>query len=168
MAVGFALMGVPRAGASYWTTFFPAAVVLGFGVTVCVAPLTTTVMNAVDSSLVGAASGVNNAASQIAALLAIALFGIVMSHVFDATLQQRLDALALPADVLQALLSERVKLGAMKVPEALDAGMRAKVQAAVAESFVAGFRWVMALSALMALAGAAIAWVMIAPKAGKR
>jgi hypothetical protein len=142
--------------------------VLGFGVTVCVAPLTTTVMNAVDSSLVGAASGVNNAASQIAALLAIALFGIVMSHVFDATLQQRLDALALPADVLQALLSERVKLGAMKIPEALDAGMRAKVQAAVAESFVAGFRWVMALSALMALAGAAIAWVMIAPKAGKR
>jgi hypothetical protein len=132
--------------------------------TVCVAPLTTTVMNAVDSSLVGAASGVNNAVSQIAALLAIALFGIVMNHVFNANLQQRLDALALPADVLQALMAERAKLGAMKIPEALDAGLRSKVQAAVAESFVAGFRWVMALSALMALASAAIAWVMISAK----
>ena len=163
-AAGFALMASPGAGGSYWTTFFPALTVLGFGMTVCVAPLTTTVMNAVDSSLVGAASGVNNAVSQIAALLAIALFGIVMNHVFDTNLQQRLDALTLPADVLKALMAERAKLGAMEIPEALDAGMRSKAQAAIAESFVAGFRWVMALSALMALASAAIAWVMITAK----
>jgi EmrB/QacA subfamily drug resistance transporter len=160
-AAGFALMALPGAGGSYWTTFFPAVTVLGFGMTVCVAPLTTTVINAVDSSLVGAASGVNNAVSQIAALLAIALFGIVMNHVFQATLQQRLDVLALPADVLQALLSERAKLGAMKVPEALDAATRSTIQAAIAESFVAGFRRAMMLSALMALASAAVAWVMV-------
>jgi predicted MFS family arabinose efflux permease len=164
-AAGFALMALPGAVGSYWTTFFPAVVVLGFGMTVCVAPLTTTVMNAVDSRLVGAASGVNNAVSQIAALLAIALFGIVMNHVFNVNLQQHLDALTLPADVLQALVAERVKLGAMTIPEALDPGMRSKVQAAVAASFVAGFRWVMALSALMALASAAIAWAMITPTA---
>jgi EmrB/QacA subfamily drug resistance transporter len=162
-AAGFALLAVPGAGGSYWMTFFPAAVVLGFGMTICVAPLTTTIMNALDSRLAGTASGVNNAVSGTAGLLAIALFGVVMNHVFDANLQQHLEALAVPADVLQSLMAERAKLGAMEVPDSLDAGMRSKLQAAVAESFVAGFRWVMGLSALMALASAAIAWAMITP-----
>jgi EmrB/QacA subfamily drug resistance transporter len=165
-AAGFALMALPGAGGSYWTTFFPPAVVLGFGMTICVAPLTTTVMNALGSKLAGAASGVNNAVSGTAGLLAIALFGVVMNHVFNANLQQHLDALSVPADVLQTLMAERAKLGAMEIPGSLDAGMRAGLQAAVAESFVAGFRRVMVLSALLALASAAIAWAMITP--GKR
>ena len=166
-ATGFALMALPGAGGGYWMTFFPAIIVLGFGMTICVAPLTTTVMNAVDTSLSGAASGVNNAVSRIAALLAIALFGVVMNHFFNANLQQHLSSLALPADILQALTAERAKLGAMEIPATLDSGVRSKVQAAIGESFVAGFRWVMALSALMALASAAVAWALITSGAGE-
>ncbi len=160
-AAGFVLLALPGARGSYWTTFFPAVVVLGFGMTICVAPLTTTVLNSVEMRLTGAASGVNNAVSRIAALLAIALFGIVMNHVFNAHLQQHLDGLTLSADVLQAIATERAKLSAMEIPQVPDAAVRSKLQAAVAESFVAGFRWVMVLSALMALASAAIAWVMM-------
>jgi predicted MFS family arabinose efflux permease len=160
-AAGFALMIVPCTQGSYWTTFFPAIVVLGFGMTICVAPLTTTVMNALGSNLAGVASGVNNAVSQIAALLAIALFGLVTAHVFNANLQEHVAALRLPEDVSQALVAERSKLGAMEIPETLDAGSRAQVHAAIAESFVAGFRWVMGLSALLAAASAAIAWALI-------
>jgi len=163
-SAGFALLAVPSARGSYWTTFFPAVVVLGFGMTICVAPLTTTVLNAVDTRLAGAASGVNNAVSRLAALLAVALFGIVMNHVFNTQLQQHLAVLTLPADALQMIAAQRAKLGAMDIPDALDAGVRAKVQTAIAESFVAGFRWVMVLSALMALASAAIAWMMISDK----
>ena len=163
-AAGFALFALPGVGGNYWTTFFPAVVVLGLGMAVCVAPLTTTVMNACDTSLAGAASGINNAVSRVAGLLAIALFGIVMNHTFGTRLEAHLDALALPPDVLQAITIQRAKLGAMEIPQALDATTRAALQGAAAQSFVAGFRWVMLISAVLALASAAIAWLMITAK----
>jgi EmrB/QacA subfamily drug resistance transporter len=160
-AVGFAMLSLPSAGGRYWTTFFPAILVLGLGMAISVAPLTTTVMNAVKTDHVGIASGINNAVSRAAGLLAIAVFGIVMSHAFNTTFARRLATLDLPADMRAQLENERGNLAGIKVPDALSDSMSVKVKQTIGESFIAGFRLVAYSSAGLALLSALTAWVSI-------
>ncbi len=76
---GFLAYALPGTDGSYWTTFFPAATILGLGGALFVAPLTTTVMNAVSVDHSGVASGVNNAVARTAGLIGIAALGILVT-----------------------------------------------------------------------------------------
>jgi EmrB/QacA subfamily drug resistance transporter len=160
-ALGFALMAVPGVGGSYWTTFFPAALVLGFGMSVTVAPLTTTVMQSVAASAAGTASGVNNTVAGVAGLLAIAGLGIVMSGTFHSRLDRNLAAAGLEPALAAAIDDQRVKLAAIEPPPGVREQDRGAIEHAVGGAFVAGFRSVMLIAAALALASALSAWRMI-------
>jgi EmrB/QacA subfamily drug resistance transporter len=163
-AAGFALFAVPGIGGSYWTTYFPAVVVLGLGMAVTVAPLTTAVMGAVDQRRVGLASGVNNAVARTASVLAIAVFGIIVAAAFDRALNDHLNELSLPPADRQAVEDQKDDLAAAKAPADLDAATQQEVNDAIDESFLSGFRLAMLIAAGMAVAGALAAGLMIEGK----
>jgi len=158
--IGFALFVRPGVGGSYWKTVFPAVVVLGLGMAISVAPLTTTVMNSVKESHAGIASGVNNAVSRTAGLLAIAVLGQIMLQTFNRCLDQRLSQLAVPVEIREAVNSQRIKLAAAEIPSAAEP-MRAAIKQAIDECFVCGFRRVMLVGCGLALASSLMAWLII-------
>jgi predicted MFS family arabinose efflux permease len=160
-AAGFALFLLPGNRGSYWTTFFPAIVVLGLGMAISVAPLTTTVMSSVNEERAGTASGINNAVSRVAGLLAVAVLGIVMLHAFSHRLDERMARIDLPESVRHSLSQQRVQLGGIQLPANLPDEPRAALQQAVAESFVYGFRLLMLVGVGLSLASALTAWAMI-------
>src|SRR5437763_4647385 len=160
-ALGFALFMLAGLNAGYWQTFFPAVAVLGTGMAVSVAPLTTTVMNSVDQNRVGIASGVNNAVARGAGLLAIAVFGIVMFHSFNDALDRRLSEVNPPPAARQSLEAQRGKLAGASLPEELDQVTRQLIGQAIAECFVHAFRLIMAIGAMLAAVSAMVAWVLI-------
>lgn len=156
-ASGFALFLRPGIGGEYWTTFFPAVVVLGMGMAISVAPLTTAVMESVPSSEAGVASGVNNAVSRIAGLLAVAVFGLVLSAGFNRTLNQSLSRMELSASVRQNAEMQRSKLAGAQIGEPL-------VMLAFDEAFVSGFHEVIWISVGMALLSALSAQIIQSKK----
>jgi hypothetical protein len=163
-AIGFAMFMLPTQSSNYWSSFFPAMVVLGLGMAISVAPLTTTVMGSVREEQAGIASGINNAVSRAAGLLAIAIFGVVVSQTFSHKFARRLEGLALPNEIRTALYEQRTKLAGLELPANLDADTQRQLQQAVAESFVSGYRLIMLISACLGVAGAASAWLMIGKK----
>jgi EmrB/QacA subfamily drug resistance transporter len=165
VALAFLLFAIPGTGGSYWTTFFPAAIVLGIGMAITVPPLTTAVMSAVPQHQAGTASGINNAVARTAGLIAIAVFGVIVTTVFNRELTSRLDAMpALSQETREAVDAQRVDLAAARPPEGTSPDTAAAIDEAIDASFVAGFRVAMVIGAALALLGAAAAWHLVAGK----
>jgi EmrB/QacA subfamily drug resistance transporter len=160
-AAGFLVCSIPSVGGSYWSTFFPAVVTVGLGMSLTVAPLTTVVMGSVDRDRVGTASGINNAVSRVAGVIAIAGLGAAMVASFSNHLNHRLSRMDLPDDVRAELRSNEIRMAALEPPGSVDVRAAVEIRNAIVESFVSSFRLIMWICCALAVISAVIGWRMI-------
>ena len=151
-AGGFALLGVSRQ--PYWTILAPMAV-LGFGMAVTVAPLTTAVLNAVPAHRTGVASGINNAVASIGSLLVIAVLGSVAVGAMSRSIERHLDhAAAVAPEVREAVEAARGGFVVPPIPAGLAEPERRRARALIAASIDDTGRMMQWIAAALALAGA--------------
>jgi len=160
-AAGYVLIALLQGYGSFFVTFFPGIILLGTGLALSVAPLTTAVMNSVHVRYSGTASGINNAVSRLAALVAIAILGIIILHAFNAHLDLGMEAREIPQSVRDMLEAERIKLAGAEIPPEVGPEMKAALEGLVKESYIGGFKLILYLSAVVSLICSFIAWIMI-------
>jgi predicted MFS family arabinose efflux permease len=162
--LGFLLLIPPGADSSYLGGFLPGLAAIGLGMGTCIAPVTVAALNVAGPAHVGIASAINNMAARTGGLIAIACFGLILAAHFDAALARSLALLDLPASAIQALAAERSKLAAATLPDGLAPDVQQAIHIAIKQAFVAGYRWVMGVAALMSFLSAWIAAVSLRPR----
>jgi MFS family permease len=164
IATAFVLLGTFIRNSHYWTAFFVPILVLGFGMALTVAPLTTVVMSSVTKDDSGAASGINNAVARVAGVLAIAVFGIVMVKAFAGSLDRELASLHLRPEIVQEIQVHRTELAGMELPQDLDVNDREVVRAAVSTAFLSVSRLVLLSCAILSVCSGLVALTVIPKK----
>jgi EmrB/QacA subfamily drug resistance transporter len=167
VGVGFLLLALPGITAGprdFWWTFLPGVLCLGVGMGITVTPLTTAVMDAIPSQEAGIASGVNNAVTRSAQVLALASLGGLALVTFSAALQGTVAGLGLPPAAQQSLLAGSGKLGRTPIPPDLDAAAQVAVHHAIQLAFVDAFRVVLLIAAALAFLSAVISWLLVASR----
>jgi MFS family permease len=160
VAAGFIALAFARSG-SYWVSVFPGVFLLGAGMTITVAPLTATVMGSIPQERSGVASGINNAISRIAGLLAVAAFGAVVTNMYLGSMRGA--TASLPAQDRRQIESSAHQLLAAPLPQDLSIGLQSDVQATRVHSFLNGYRLVMLMAAGLAALSAGVAASMVGP-----
>lgn len=161
VAAGCAGLAVPGIGGGYFATFFVPVLLIALGMGTAVSPLTTAVMNAVPDERSGTASGINNAASRVAGLLAVALSGAIATAVFAGALETRLAALPVDDMVAQRLLANAERLAELTASATVPENLRAALDEAIDRAFLAAFRAGALLNAAMAAVAAMIAALLM-------
>ena len=155
--LGFLVMafaGLTAGPSAYWFTFFPGILLIGLGMGLTVAPLSTAMMNSVEERQAGTASGVNNAVARAAGVLAIAVVGALMLLLFAGALDARAASLNLSSAARTALQAEAARLGEATVPASVAAESTQAVATAIKLAFVDAFRVVMFICTGLAWAAA--------------
>jgi len=162
--LGFVLLAVPsvtNGPGDFWKNYLPALLLLGLGMGLTIAPLSTTVMRAVPPSKAGVASGINSTLSRLSSVLAIAILGPIALSAFSHSLAGRANVLELPASARTFLIAEAAKLGDARVPAGLDPTVANAVRQAINLAFVDSFRLIAYFAAALSWLSAIIAAVLL-------
>lgn len=156
-------IGLTEGASEMWTTFFPGVLIFGLGISLTVAPLTTAVMTALPSHYAGVASGVNNAVSRTAGVLAIAIMGGVAIILFEQSLADRIFEYPLTAEQKNEMLLSARQMAETQVPSSVDDQIVPMLNNEIKLAFVDMNRITMRLCAIFAIASGIIAWVFLEP-----
>ena len=167
-ALGMLALAIPGAQAKSFAGFLPGIVLMGIGITLCVAPLTTIVMNSVNAHETGVASGINNTAARLAGLLAIAILTTIAVPVFRDALERDLTQQHLPAQTTAALAMRASQLAELAPPPRISAQEGATIHRAVADGYVHTFRILVAICAALAALSSVIAMTSLPAKIKNR
>jgi EmrB/QacA subfamily drug resistance transporter len=161
----FAFPGLTAGPQDYWTSFFPAIFMLGVGMGITVAPLTTAVMGSAPAESSGTASGINNAVARTAGVLAVAILGAVALVSFSSSLDARTAYLDLSDSQGTELHAEASKLADAAPPADLSDEAAAGVETAVKLAFIDAFHLVAVIAAVMAWFSALLAALLVEGRA---
>ncbi|RYZ24296.1 MAG: MFS transporter, partial [Sphingobacteriales bacterium] len=155
------LIGKTDGPAAYWHTFFPGMVLLGTGMAITVAPLTTAVMTSVKARYSGTASGTNNAISRVSGVLANAIFGSLALLFFTNSLTGRLQESRFSQPEKVAISAQAVNLGNAKVPVQIPRHKQLEAKQYFDNSFINSYQNIMALAAGLCFTGSLVSIAFI-------
>ncbi len=141
---------------NYFVAFLPGLVLFGAGMALVIAPLTKSAL-AVEHKYSGAASGVNNGISRIAALLSVAILGAFALALFAPHLASQVATSSMSQSDKTQLLSQTNKLGGIEMSSEIAKQM-------VKSSFIYSFKIIMSINAALAFLSAGISFVTIKNK----
>jgi len=163
-AIGFFLFSLPQltnGPSEFWHTYFPAILILGVGMGITVAPLTTAVMNAVPQERTGTASGVNNTVARTAGVLAIAIMGGFGVITFQNSLQSKVATIELSYEAKQELALQVPKLAEAQPPQSANQEQQEKITGFIKTSFINSFRQSALIATILAGLGCLTAYFFI-------
>jgi len=156
--VGLGLLAFVEPGDSYFLHVLPGVVVFGLGLALTVPPLTNTAVSAVPDSQAGIASGVNDEAARVAALLGVAIVGLVFATAFRMSLERPNPTVDLErARVIQ--LARDQPSGALQI--AMPPRLRPQLLPELRSASINAYRGAMGAGVLIAMAGALVAFLGI-------
>jgi MFS family permease len=154
--VGLGLLAFLQPGDSYVLHVMPGIVVFGLGLALTVPPLTNTAVSSVPDSQAGIASGVNDLAARVAALLGVAVCGLVFAEVFRSWLDMAHISLGQDAATALQLARDR-PTSALEIP--LPTRLRAELLPVLQSSSINAYRAAMGTGVVIAVAGALVAFL---------
>ncbi len=160
---GFAAFALLDRLHGYMLAIFPGVFLLGIGMTVVVAPLTTAVMSSVPENETGVASAVNNALSRLAALVAVSLLALALAQGFATSLGVQLRQSSLPVETREQMVANQARLHDTPIPSGLTQQQHAEAASLLDRAFLTGFRLVMLACAISTWSGA-LAVLILLPK----
>jgi EmrB/QacA subfamily drug resistance transporter len=153
-ALGLGSMALMVADGTYWEFLVPI-IILGFGMVISVAPLTTTVMNSVPANQTGTASGINNAVASVANLFAVAILGAVALAILNHTLDLHSQNATLPTGVQQAIQAAHGTFVIEPALSNIQGADRLAAEMIIRGSLAESIRSVMLIATVLAISAAA-------------